>query len=112
MDVKCPGTAQTQEEASRPIAKQLLHGREVSRMLQDHHRLQPRTDRRRVLRMLCCSLPAHRRKGLAFPPVGWQRTAEHPSVSLAFPPVGWQRTTEHPEHTTTVWAWLKTVVIL
>ena len=31
---------------------------------------------------------------------------------LARPPVGWQRTVEHPAHTTTVWAWLNTVVIL
>lgn len=29
---------------------------------------------------------------------------EHPSVSLAFPPVGWQRTCEHPAQTTTVCA--------
>lgn len=27
-----------------------------------------------------------------------------PSVSLALPPVGWQRTCEHPAHVTTVWA--------
>ena len=31
---------------------------------------------------------------------------------LALPPVGWHRTVEHPAQTTTVWAWLKTVVIL
>ena len=31
---------------------------------------------------------------------------------LALPPVGWQRTVEQPAQTTTVWAWLKTVVIL
>ena len=28
------------------------------------------------------------------------------------PPVGWQRTWEHPAQTTTVWAWEKTVVIV
>jgi hypothetical protein len=32
-------------------------------------------------------------------------------VSLAFPPVGWQRTVWQPGHTTTVWEWLKTVVL-
>ena len=37
---------------------------------------------------------------------------EHPSVSLALPPVGWQRTVEHPAQTTTVWACEKTVVML
>ena len=35
-----------------------------------------------------------------------------PSVSLAFPPVGWHRTVEQPTHSTTVCAWLNTVVIL
>ena len=35
-----------------------------------------------------------------------------PSVSLARPPVGWQSTMEQDTHSTTVWAWLKTVVIL
>ena len=33
-------------------------------------------------------------------------------TNLALPPVGWQRTVEHPAQTTTVWAWLNTVVIL
>ena len=40
------------------------------------------------------------------------RLGDLPSVSLAFPPVGWHSTVEHPTHKTTVWAWLKTVVIL
>ena len=31
---------------------------------------------------------------------------------LAFPPVGWHKTVEQPAHTTTVCAWLNTVVIL
>lgn len=35
-----------------------------------------------------------------------------PSVSFARPPVGWHKIVEHPAHTTTPWAWLKTVVIL
>jgi len=33
-------------------------------------------------------------------------------VSLAFPPVGWQSTVWQPGHTTTVWEWLNTVVML
>jgi hypothetical protein len=36
---------------------------------------------------------------------------EQPSVKRARPPVGWQRTVAHEAQTTTVWAWLKTVVI-
>lgn len=35
-----------------------------------------------------------------------------PSVRRALPPVGWHSTVEQPTHSTTVWAWLKTVVIL
>jgi hypothetical protein len=35
-----------------------------------------------------------------------------PSVNLALPPVGWHKIVEQPAHTTTLWAWLKTVVIL
>lgn len=35
-----------------------------------------------------------------------------PSVSLHFPPWGWQRIKEQPVQGTTVWAWLKIVVIL
>ena len=35
-----------------------------------------------------------------------------PSVSLALPPVGWHSTVEQPWHITTVWAWLKTVVMV
>lgn len=37
---------------------------------------------------------------------------EQPSVKRALPPVGWQRTVEHPAQMTTVWAWLKTVVMV
>jgi hypothetical protein len=37
---------------------------------------------------------------------------EHPSVKRAFPPVGWQRTVEHPAQMTTVCACEKTVVIV
>lgn len=37
---------------------------------------------------------------------------EQPSVSLALPPVGWQRTVEHPAQMTTVWACEKTVVMV
>ena len=37
---------------------------------------------------------------------------EQPSVSLALPPVGWQRTVEHPAQIATVWAWEKTVVMV
>ena len=48
----------------------------------------------------------------------WQSTQspfflkEHPSVSLARPPVGWHKTVWQFPHTTTVWEWLKTVVML
>ena len=35
-----------------------------------------------------------------------------PSVSLALPPVGWANTVLQLTHSTTVWAWLNTVVIL
>jgi hypothetical protein len=37
---------------------------------------------------------------------------EQPSVKRAFPPVGWQRTVEHPAQMTTVCACEKTVVIV
>lgn len=40
------------------------------------------------------------------------RRKEQPSVRRAFPPVGWQRTVEHPAQMTTVWAWEKTVVMV
>ena len=40
------------------------------------------------------------------------RRNEQPSVSLALPPVGWHSTCEQPAHTTTVCAWLKTVVMV
>ncbi len=39
-------------------------------------------------------------------------TTDIPSVNLALPPVGWHSTVEHPTHSTTVCAWLNTVVIL
>lgn len=35
-----------------------------------------------------------------------------PVVTRASPPVGWHNTMLQPGHKTTVWAWLKTVVIL
>jgi hypothetical protein len=37
---------------------------------------------------------------------------EQPSVKRALPPVGWQRTVEHPAQMTTVCAWEKTVVMV
>src|SRR5436190_21198674 len=40
------------------------------------------------------------------------RRNEQPSVNLALPPVGWQRTVEHPAQMTTVWACEKTTVIV
>ncbi len=39
------------------------------------------------------------------------RRKEHPSVSLALPPVGWHKTVLQFPHSTTVCAWLKTVVL-
>lgn len=36
---------------------------------------------------------------------------EQPSVRRHLPPVGWHKTTSQLGQTTTVWAWLKTVVI-
>ena len=40
------------------------------------------------------------------------RRNEQPSVSRALPPVGWQSWVEQPWQMTTVWAWLKTVVMV
>ena len=45
------GEAQAQAEAPGPAPQLVLHGREVPRLLQDHHRLQPRP-RRRGLRWM------------------------------------------------------------
>ena len=36
---------------------------------------------------------------------------EQPSVRRALPPVGWHSTVEQPLQMTTLWAWLKTVVL-
>lgn len=41
----------------------VLHGRQVPRLLHNHHRLLARTNRRRLRRLLDRSLPANRRKG-------------------------------------------------
>jgi len=43
----------------------LLHGRQVSRLLQDHDRIQSRPDGRPLRRLLYRSLPADRRQGSA-----------------------------------------------
>ncbi len=59
------GEAEAQAEAAGAASQQLLHGRQVPRLLQDHHRLQPRADRRPLRRMLHRTLPAHRRQGQA-----------------------------------------------
>ena len=45
------------------------------------------------------------------PPHSTLRLKEHPSVSRASPPVGWQSITLQLPHSTTVCAWLYTVVI-
>lgn len=45
------------------------------------------------------------------PPYSTFRRKEQPSVSLAFPPVGWHKTVLQFPHSTTVCAWLKTVVL-
>lgn len=60
------GEAEAQEEAPGAEPQLLLHGREVPGLLQDHHRLQPRADRRAVRRLLHCALPAHGREGEAY----------------------------------------------
>ena len=52
-----------QAEASGPAPQLLLHGRQVPRMLQDHHSFQPRPDCRPVRGMLHRSLPTDRWKG-------------------------------------------------
>ncbi len=52
--------AQTQEFGATP--QLLLHGRQISRLLQDHQRLQPRSDRRPLLHS---AVSTHGRKGKA-----------------------------------------------
>merc|ERR1711879_898357 len=65
----------TQEEATRAIAEQLLHGRQVPGLLQDQDGFQPRTDRRSVPRLQRDYVSANRRQGsidywLQFPKEG------------------------------------------
>ncbi len=45
-------------------------------------------------------------------PAGFAGAGRAPSVSRARPPVGWHSTAEQPLHSTTVWLWLNTVVML
>lgn len=59
MDVKCPGAS-----SCFPRARGLeLMRCGLRRMLQHHHRLLARPDRRPLRILLHCPLPAHRRKG-------------------------------------------------
>ena len=57
--------AQAQAEAPRAAPEQLLHGRQVPRLLQDHHRLQSRADGRALRRLQHRPVPAHGREGQA-----------------------------------------------
>ena len=52
-----------QIEAVGTESQLVLHGRQVSRMLQDHDGVQPRPDGGRLCRLLHGPLPAHRRPG-------------------------------------------------
>lgn len=54
------------EEAPGAEPQLLLRGHEVPGMLQNHHRLQPRTNASSVCRLLHCALPAHGREGEAY----------------------------------------------
>merc|ERR1712225_230076 len=60
---KSSRAAAPQEEEIGAGPKLLLHGRQVPRMLQHHHRLLPRPDRRPVRILLDRPLPANRRDG-------------------------------------------------
>merc|ERR1712038_406032 len=60
------GTAQVQAKAACTAPQLVLHGRQVPRLLQDHHRFQSRPDRRLVRRMLHCLVSTHRWKGEAY----------------------------------------------
>lgn len=57
--------AQTQVEASGSAPQLVLHGCQVPRMLQDHHRLFTRPDGRGLRRLFHRSLSTHRGKGQA-----------------------------------------------
>merc|ERR1712126_665350 len=56
------GAGEMQVEEIGAKSQFILHGREMSRMLQDRDGLQSRTDRGRVRRLLHSSVPTYRRK--------------------------------------------------
>merc|ERR1711904_178638 len=56
------GEEEAQEEASSPESQLLLHGCQMSRMLQDHDGVQPRSDGRAVCGLLNSPVSAHRRQ--------------------------------------------------
>merc|ERR1712018_694216 len=57
--------AQAQAEAPRATPEQLLHGRQVPRLLQDHDGLQSRADGRALRRLQRRPMPTHGGKGKA-----------------------------------------------
>ena len=57
--------AQAQAEAPRATPQQLLHGRQVPRLLQDHDGLQSRADGRALRRLQHRPMPTHGGKGQA-----------------------------------------------
>ncbi|KAJ6664378.1 hypothetical protein lerEdw1_008597 [Lerista edwardsae] len=54
-----------QKEASGAESKFLLHGRQMPRMLQDHHSIQPCPDGGAMCWMRNCLVPANRRQSQA-----------------------------------------------
>merc|ERR1712093_693463 len=84
---KSSRAAAPQEEEIGAGPKLLLHGRQVPRMLQHHHRLLPRPDRRPVRILLDRPLPANRRegsidRGLLLPPQGISERSPALSMSM------------------------------
>merc|ERR550525_1524414 len=54
------GEEKAHVEEACPASQQLLHGCQMSRLLQDHHRVQSRPDCCCLRWLLHCPLPAHR----------------------------------------------------
>ena len=62
---------------ARPRSPLLLHGRQVPRLLHNHHRLLARPNRRHLWWLLNCSMPANRRQGSIDRGVQFQEEVEH-----------------------------------
>uniref|UniRef100_A0A1A8JJ11 40S ribosomal protein S27 n=1 Tax=Nothobranchius kuhntae TaxID=321403 RepID=A0A1A8JJ11_NOTKU len=65
------GKEEAQEETSRPESQLLLHGCEMSRMLQDHDGVQPRSDSGAVRWLLHSPVSAH-----------WRQSTSHRGVLI------------------------------